>query len=153
MEPTKQFIGPKEVKEVIIASEVTPASKLPILKVIFVDGSSTLIPKITFDGIVTSEPIDATKLKDKRVVLIAQQVLNLFADYDLKLSDFELLHGTLKLSIDDSYGRATRKLWGTDEKSMLDVDRVLVPRQPDGTIPTPTEPRMTLGDVLGNPQP
>ena len=125
-----KFIGQRVIESV---EDYSDEAKL----VIFVDGSQEIISNILLEKTSSDEPRDETSLRDLRVTEMALAVLQLLTKYNMKLSEFEQLAGSINMSISDSFNKASVILWGVETKSILDVDRVLKSN------------RLTLKDIIG----
>lgn len=119
-----KFIGSEEVEDVKVSGEHTPRGS-DILRVVFKGGRQELIPAVMFEAIATQEAVDDTKLRDARVLAIAKEVIEVFAEYDIKFNEIESLQQVIKSTQEENYVRAQNVLWGTPEKRWLDMWRVL----------------------------
>lgn len=119
-----KYIAHLKIVGVKAIDEKTPDGKL-ICEVLFDDKTTQKIPVLVLDEIITDEPSDLTTVENKRVLKVTRAILELFAEYDIKLREWEKIEFTIKGSIDENFGRATAALWGTEEKTWLDMIRVL----------------------------
>ena len=113
-----KFIGQRIIKSVSDYSEEA-------LLISFEDGFESIVSIHIIDKIASGEPSDATSLMNKRVEILSEEALRLFKKYNANLSEIDHVFNTVTLSINDSFNRSTDILWRTNEKTVLDIDRVL----------------------------
>lgn len=119
-----KFIGGRKIVDMLSTEEKTPGENI-ILNVMFEDGSSEIFPERMLQFVATDEPLDPSALQDRRIFAITAEILKLFGEFDMKLSEWERIQFTIKASIDDNYENACEILWKTPKKGWLDVVRVL----------------------------
>jgi len=105
----------------------------------FDDGTHQLVSKLIIERIVTPKAVTASDLRNARILVIAEVVLQNLNDYNMELGELEQLCQTLKLSVEDSAYRANNILWGVEYKTMMDVDKVL------------KDKKVTLEEMLKDP--
>lgn len=114
-----KYIGNRKIAEV-------KAYAPGVAYIVFEDKTEDILANKMLAEIVTDEVSDATALREKRVGVIAAKTLELFKEWNLKLSEFQHLSQVLSMSLENSYIKAEDILWGTPEKSMLHIDKVLL---------------------------
>lgn len=114
-----KYIGARKIAEV---KDYAPGAVV----VVFEDKTEDILAEKMIPELLTDNPSDATTLRNKRVEVIAGEVLKVFKEWNLKLSEFQHLSQVLSMSLENNYIRAEDILWGTSEKSVLHVDRVLL---------------------------
>lgn len=120
-----KYIGGNRIKNVkVLEDDLTPAGS-NILEFTYEDGGTERIPGKMVEAVLSDEPLDPSALRDKRVLAVCQEVLEIFAEYDIKLNESEPIQQTIKMSLDENFARATEILWKTSEKRYLDMYRVL----------------------------
>lgn len=125
LKPAKKFIGHREIATFNVSEHKTPKG-VDIYEVQYKNGVTELVPAVMFEKIVTDEPLDPTALFELRVTEIVRAILNeIMGEYDPKLSEWDRIAMTVKLSIENNYENAEALLWKTDTKSYLDIFRVL----------------------------
>lgn len=120
----KYIGGLKIVNESVDSGDTTPIGST-VVDLTFEDGSHELLPSRMLEAVMTDEPVDPSKLRDLRVVAVCAAIIEQFAEYDIKLNEFDHIVQTLKMTLDENFGRATEILWETKEKRWLDMVRVL----------------------------
>jgi hypothetical protein len=120
----KYIGGKKIITQDVDLEQLTPGGHA-IATAKFDDGSTELIPTIMYEAMMTDEPVDPSKLRDLRVMAISKAIVEVFAEYDMKLNEFDHVVQTLKMTLDENFGRATEILWKTSEKRWLDMWRIL----------------------------
>ena len=93
------------------------------------DETEEEFPNEAISYIVTKEKSDLTTLCEKRVTPIAEKILEILVESELKKEDMEyLINDILPASIAESLRRANKILWeGKEfhEVTLLDIDKVL----------------------------
>lgn len=124
------YIGEKKVKD----SKVEDGK----VNVVFEDDSqATFTPKM-FEASLSQEPLDATKLQERRIVAVQVSIMNVFLEWDMKLADISKLLQWSTNYLMDKHERADEKLWGNtfQERTIGDLEGVLLRREGN---PTPSE--------------
>lgn len=131
MQETKQYIGDKLILGVEKIEDKTPIGS-DMVNVLFDNGTSKKYPTAMFNHVVTEEPIDATKLREKKVDPIVNQTIVLLQESDIIMDDIEYYINTLMASIDYKSTRANSKLYSVNhygERSLLQIEEVLKDEQ------------------------
>ena len=131
MEETKQYIGSDLILGVEKIDDKTPIGS-DMVNVLFDNGKSKKYPSAMFEHIVTSEPIDSSKLREKKVDPIVNQTIVLLQESDIVMDDVEYFLNLLTASIDYKSTRANSKLYKVDnygERSLLQIEEVLKDEQ------------------------
>lgn len=123
-----KYLGEKKIVNFELSEYKTPQGA-GIIKVSFEDESNKLIPTATLEIIATDKPLDASSLRELRLGLTAQKAMEAIAETDLNMSDFDYLFAMLKNMSENSFVEAERIKWGTPDKTLLDVDRVLTTKR------------------------
>ena len=118
------YLESQMITTVIKSEQKTPLGA-DIIEVTTADGRKRLIPEATLEAIATKDPIDASEFRDRRVRFICTKIIDIIAEYDLHISDWEYVVQVIQSSINISYQKAQEVLWKTPEKTMLDIDRVI----------------------------
>lgn len=119
-----QFIGMQEIEAAVESKEKTPAGA-PVLLVTFKGGKTSLIPKRMFEKIASDKALEPSELRTRRVVAIVSDIIEVIAEWDMELGEWDHVRDTIKMSMDENYSRAQEVLWKTDRKTWLDIFRVL----------------------------
>lgn len=120
-----KYIGGQKIKDVkVLENDLTPLGS-NILEFTYEDNSTERIPGKMVEAVLTDEPIDPSALRDKRVMVVCQEILEIFAEYDIKLNEEDSIEAVLKMSMNENFARATEILWKTPEKRYLDMFRIL----------------------------
>lgn len=121
-ESKKQFIGKKSVIAIVETDIKTPLGS-EIIEVRFGDGTLELMPKKTFNIVVTDTESDDTKVAKEKYSHMVKDILAIIAEYDMKLFELEYLVTSIKNSILDNINRANNILWrGDDAKHIAGFD-------------------------------
>ncbi len=119
------YYGERKITEYELSSEKTPGGK-DIVKVKFDNEKFyKLIPEIMMEYLASEKQGDASSLRDKKILIICSKVIDVLAETDIGMSELEFFVATLKGSISNSFENAEEIKWGTDEKTLLDIDRAL----------------------------
>lgn len=86
----KQYIGPYQVLGVSKEVAVTPTGG-EIIRVTFETAPAKIMPKRTFDLLVSGTPTDATTLEDKFIETVASGLFEFLKEYDLTSVQLEQL--------------------------------------------------------------
>lgn len=137
-----KYIGIKQVKEAIETGEKTP-SGVPLLKVLYEDGSFEVLSKIMYDEIAADESYDLTELRDRRVRPIVATTLVVFREWGIKVSELAYFSALLNQSLDANKDEAFKELWlklipnlqSIDDIDLIAIDRVLKSKQ--NPVPSP----------------
>ena len=84
-----------------------------------------LIPQKMLEVSVTKEVSDESTLRAVRCDFMISEILKVLSEYDPKLSELPYITATLTGSLDQAYDIAEAIKWNSEEKSVLDIDRVL----------------------------
>ena len=120
-----QFIGLRKIKCV--------EDNENLITVFYEDGKSEVLSKVMFDVIVSNEACDASKLRDKRCTVIAEQVLMVMRNYGLKINEFPYLSALISTSFEENEKAALAQLWKKwnqtinhcDDVDLITMDRIL----------------------------
>lgn len=118
METELKYIGQRIVKSLSPYGE-------DAYFVTYEDGHEEILAKVMFDAIVSDSECDATALRDKRVETVTKVMLELFKRYNVEISEMDKISQVIALSVNDSFIRANNILWGTKDRTFLDIDRIL----------------------------
>ena len=143
-EKKDQFVGPKKIKRTQETGEKTPGG-FPIIAVEYESGQVEHFSAPMLEKSLTSEAIDETKLRDKRIFPVVESLLILLRDWGLKLGELDYTVRLLSQSLNMNTDAATKELWSQwmpkplslDDIDLITVDRVL------------RSQRVTLEDVMG----
>lgn len=93
----------------------------------FEDGTHLQLPKKMYEASHTFEPIDATKLQERRVLALIPEMMRLFLEWEICIQDIEVLFAWTSNLINNKLGTANEKLWGGSikERNLADIERVL----------------------------
>jgi ABC-type dipeptide/oligopeptide/nickel transport system ATPase subunit len=120
----KGYIGLNKIEDAVVSQYKTP-NGAEIIQFTFEDKTTSLVPKVMAEKIVTDEPIDLTTLRDKRMQPICEKILEVLSEYDIKTKEWDYASAIVGGSLLESFNLAEEKLWGTKEKTALDIQRVL----------------------------
>ena len=122
------YIGPKKIKSAMTSANHTYLGKEKII-IKYEDETEEEFPTDAISYVITKEKSDLTTLCEKRVTPIAEKILEVLAESELKKEDMEyLINNILPASIDESLRKANKILWGGKEfheVTLTDIDRVL----------------------------
>ena len=125
------FIGPKKIKETK-NGEFTP-NGIEVIEVFYEDNTREVLSKLMYDKIISEESCDLTKLREKRVETIVEQVLTILRNWGIKVSELMYFSSLLNLSMQQNEKEALKELWremiptiaDPDDVDMIAVDLVL----------------------------
>ncbi len=94
----------------------------------FKDGTEKTLSKKMIGAAVTDEAVDLNKLRDLRCFPVVGDILKVFLDWDIHMSEIDFTNLRVTMSINESLKKANEVLWGVDSvnQSMLDVHDVLL---------------------------
>jgi hypothetical protein len=130
-----KFYGQKEIKDIIADGDKKSV-------VIFTDESQIVLPNKMIGVTVTDEATDLTKLRDLRCFPIVVEILETLHNWDVKIDEVDFVTARVIISINESMKRAEKVLWGKgdDEKTMSDVNEVLLNKVEEAGVPSPFYP-------------
>lgn len=122
------YIGPKKIKVATTCSDRTYLGKEKIV-IKFDDESTEEFPVEALSYIITKEKTDLTTLALNRVKPIAEKIMEILVESELKKEDMEyLINNVLLASLNDALNRANIILWGGKEAyqiTLADMEKVL----------------------------
>ena len=97
------------------------------VRVTFEDDSTVTLTQKMFNASVSAEPLDATKLQERRVVAVQVEFMQLLLDWDMKLSDTPALLQWSANYLDQKHEFASEKLWGNKykDRTIGDLEGIL----------------------------
>ena len=120
-----KYIGSDKIKNVVVKEgDLTPRGS-HVLEVTFENDTKKLVAAPLMDYIISDEVLDPSALRDRHVQVICAEILEIFGEFDLRVSDFDHVTQVLKMSLEDQFEKAETALWKTDRKTWLDMYRVL----------------------------
>lgn len=136
----KGYVGPQKIKSAELSKALTPGGN-NLVNFKFEDGTASSIPKVLADRIVTEKATDASSLRDARVQPMCEEILKVLLEHGMKLAEKDYVYATIERSLNASFEIAEGRMWGTDEKTLLDIQDVL-----DGKKVTLDDLRKEAGD-------
>lgn len=114
-----KYYGPLKIKD----TEVTGESVILDLS----DDSQVELSAKMAEVAITKKPIDLTKLRDLRLRPIAKEMLQMWLDWDIKVSEVEYLSTLAITSLNENIEKASEKLWGGAhiDRTTSEIDKVL----------------------------
>lgn len=127
-----KYIGEKQVKEITDSGEKT-ASGISIISVEYVDGTKEQFSSLMLDKIISDEACDLSKLRDKRLYPIVEEVLKVLREWGIRISELQYMSVLLNQSIEYNQREAILELWSkwiekplsVDDVDMITIDKVL----------------------------
>ena len=137
-----QYVGKKEV--ISVKEDLASNLETPTVVVDYVDGTSEILSKLMYDRIVSETSCDETELRNKRVVPVVEELLEVLRNWGIKLSELSYLSILLNTSLEENGKKAIIMLWSKymprpaapDDVDLITVDRVL------------KEEKKTLKDII-----
>lgn len=142
----KKYYGLKEIKDIIkyddnSSTVIFTEESNNVLK-----GDSQIILSNKIIAVaVTDTPTDATTLREKRCFPVVAEVLKVFLDWNVNISEVDFISQRVIMSINESIKKSSDILWGKpmQDQTMEDVHKVLL-RKPEEKkeegIPSPFMP-------------
>lgn len=126
----KGYIGEKKIQSAGIVPDKKTPGGLDLVAITFEsDGKMVekqmIIPKKMADRIVTEEPVDASALRDLRITPLCEDILTMMLEYGMLLDEKDYVFAVIGNSLKHSLDAAEEALWGTDNKSVLDIQDVI----------------------------
>ncbi len=123
-EYTGKYLGSLQIKDSSIADQKTRQGNAIIL-VTMEDGSSFTMTKLALDETVTEKKTDPSALRDIFAAHIASTIMDQLWEYGMPISYWDVVSSIINQTIDKYFEIAENKMWGTDRKTLLDLDMVL----------------------------
>lgn len=91
------------------------------------DGTKVLLSNKMIAEAVTNEPIDWTKLRDRRCFAVVKDILTVMLDWDIHIDEIEFVKARVTMSVNESLDQCDALLWNRPKgkQTMSDVDAVL----------------------------
>lgn len=118
MEEKKQFFGRQEYVGIEDTGKKTP-SGVPIIKVLFVDGTSRVTTQTVFDIVKSSVAVDFTQERELLLLPLVQRFFSLMTDFDVKNDDVQVLMDRIINTYNTTLNHATHYLF--DVRSIGDL--------------------------------
>jgi len=119
-----KYLGSSKIAVAKLVEEKTPLGAA-IVDVETEDKKRRLVPEEMLKRIATEKPVDASEFRDMRVKPVCEKIMDILAECDIAISDWEYVSQIIKGSINMSWEKAEEIMWNTSEKTFLDLDRVL----------------------------
>lgn len=119
------FIGNRKIKDATQIGQISTGENL--LEVVYTDGNKEQMTEKMYHNAVSEKEIDATELRDKRLLPVCQEILTTLLNWGIKIDECDYLFGKINLSINQNLKNADEKLWNREynKQTFFDVDRVL----------------------------
>ncbi len=130
------YIGSDKISVVAEIDQVTPMGS-PMVEITFENGSTAVMPKKTYELVVTDVASDASIVRKTKFNTLVPAVKALICEYDMKVSEIQGFMQELGASIDQNFARATNWAWTKDdsqyvpntnplfERSLLEADVII----------------------------
>lgn len=119
MGPKEQYYGPWKVAAVVELEYKTPKGA-DMVKVMLDDGvAPEVMPKATFERLVSETPVDLTTLRDNRYKPVLEELASVLLEHDIKFMDLAYVGKALVNKIEDAFERASSFLWTGDPKAWI----------------------------------
>lgn len=126
----KQYIGGRKIKHHENTKETTHGGT-PLVRVEFANGDAEFISKLTFDNVVTENPIEPTELRERRVDPVIEKTLALLREHTILIGDLSYFALKLNQSLNYNTDQAQITLfeeWMPRPNSLDDVDLSTIDR-------------------------
>lgn len=110
------WIGSDKITIVSEIDQKTPMGS-PMVEVTFENGKQELMPKKTYEIVVTDVASDASIVQRAKFNQMVPAVKAIICEYDLKVSEIQPLLQEIAASIDNNFARATNFAWTKDDTS------------------------------------
>jgi len=114
MAETKKYFGSKDYIGVEETGASTP-NGVPILKVLFADGTSEVTTKVLFDLLNGDVALDATQIRSLTVFSIVPKIFSLLTDYNLKRDDINTVADGIVNTYNTTFDHAIAYLMGVKD--------------------------------------
>ncbi len=111
-----QFVGPRKVSHVVMEAMKTHGGN-DVVTVHYDGGYTELMPKSSFESLVTPAPTDFSDLGKRKIGIITLAVLAVLAEHDLKGQEIETITNSVSNELFNSFNKATHYLWTKDGNS------------------------------------
>lgn len=148
-----KFIGPNKIKELVLMEQKTPLGN-KVYSVVYEGGFEELVTSSTLELCASDSLSDFTVAQQIKLNALVKKIIELIAEYDIRLYEMEMVSKLLNDSIAKSTDKALSYKWYGSLKqhidgkdpisffSILEVDGILKDAASQGTdIPAP-EPKM-----------
>lgn len=138
------FIGSDKIVTVADVDQKTPMGS-PMVLITFESGLTKLMPKKTYEIVVTDVASDASIARRSKFNQIVPALKAVLCEYDIEVSEIHPLLQELGASIDNNFARATNFAWTKDDtlyvpnsnplysRTLLEADTLI------RSIPAPVE--------------
>jgi len=123
-----QYFGPNQIKEIKLSKEKTYLDKEKV-DIVFANQEKITMPLATLEHGATKDISDFTNLRDAVCDPIAQDILAIFVDSEIKIEDIQYICSTkIPMSINGSLDQAEEKLWNKKKYNvnLMDINKVLI---------------------------
>lgn len=139
-----RYIGPRKILFVVEEKFKTNAGN-DIVTVNFDGGKTLLMPKRSYEFLVSDKPTDFTELGRKNMSAIVREMLALLAEHHFTGDDIDKLTIQLSNELMNSFNKATHILWMGEsntftpgdnpvlERSLLEADTIIKTTPDDNT--------------------
>lgn len=134
------YIEDKKIANVDTIDEKTPLGE-PIYLIKFEDGTESKMTLRKFTAMQTDHKSDATAARAVLTKEVGSRIYGMMMEYGLKFAEIDpCLNETVRL-INDGQNAALDILWGNEayDRSLLDVNRVLLSKYGEETPETPAD--------------
>ena len=120
MSRKKTYYGPNEV----LAAEEIGEDRV---RLNFEDEQPVELPKKMFEVVQTNKPIEVGELRDKRLILIANQILTVLLGWDIKIDEISPLMDRIVISVNEFTSEAENIKMGNprSERTFTQIDSIL----------------------------
>ena len=97
------------------------------VKLTFAEEKPIELPKKMFEVVQTQKPIEDGELRDKRLILIANQILAIILELDIKIDEISPLMDRIVISVNEFTAEAENIKMGNprSERTFIQIDSIL----------------------------
>jgi len=114
-----RFIGPRKIEMVSVREGVLTPGGAEVVDVVYDGGFREVMPKVSFENLVTPQPTDYTKLSERRIMAVLKELVKVCAEHDLRGGEIESLKNSLANNLFHAINRVTHFLWTGDDASFV----------------------------------
>jgi hypothetical protein len=132
-----KYIGDKRIKHVE-RNAVDTVLPVPVVEITYTDETKELLTEKMFHAIASDGKCDATALRDKRCQTVVQEILRLFSEYNIKISEVQHITTLIVGTLNERLKQASDYLWQSDDLNRTIRNLVDVLQTKDGGTNQPT---------------
>lgn len=123
----EKYIGPKKVMGISEVEEKTPL-KNEMIKVLFEDGTSQVMPKVRYELITTDTPSDLTTVQNKIRARVSAMLYSTLHEYGVLMGEVNGISDAMFDLVNNGYEKAREIKFGFEhlELPLIEINNILL---------------------------